>query len=164
MEIAAVSVAALRYLSLTLASVAILLAIVVAKVPTSWFRPFDVIGARQYLLAISFMQIAIIIMIIWWFIYLPSPERWYLTCCRTSLAMFFVSVTSAASSIIPDKASVSLPGTGTFDWELNKPGWQLVALAVLAAACLGHFSRRYTHYRALAMRAPAAPRPGANRR
>jgi hypothetical protein len=105
------------------------------------------------------MQIAIIIMIIWWFIYLPSPERWYLTCCRASLAMFFISVTAAATGIIPDKANVSLPG-GNFEWELNKPGWQLVVLAVLTAACLGHFSRRYTHYQALAERAHVVPGMG----
>src|SRR4051794_20721893 len=100
---------------LAVAFFAVIIAITIFYIPESYFASIDKISVRQHLFAICFLQINLIIAGVWWAIYLPAPERWYLMCCRTFLGVFLASALAVASGLIPEKAYIVIPAIATAD-------------------------------------------------
>jgi hypothetical protein len=136
-----------QYVGFALIFAALVVALSFVYLPEKYFRPFDVIGARQYMAIITFLQLAIIILLTWWVFSLPAPAEWYLTCCRTCLSIFSASSLAICGSLLPERTLISIGNVFNMDLKFSSPSVELLFVAILSVVFLDRFSRRYAYYR-----------------
>jgi hypothetical protein len=107
----------------------------------------DGIRIKTYLFFVCSLFMLLIFVFVWWAIYLPSPERWYLACARSCLLLFvasgFAIVGDLGLKFFTADVAKKVVMTGIFQDQ----GYERIGVFALSVIFLDIFSRKYVKYR-----------------
>jgi hypothetical protein len=107
----------------------------------------DGIRIKTYLFFICILLFLLVCVLIWWAVYLPSPERWYLACARACLFLFVASGCAIVGDLGIKFFTAELGRVTTVTGLFQDQGYERVGVLALSVIFLDVFSRKYVKYR-----------------
>jgi len=107
----------------------------------------DGIRIKTYLSLIAVLFILLISVFLWWIVYLPSPERWYLACARTCLFLLVGSGVAIVGDLGIKFFTAEVSKTMVIAGAFQDQGYERIGVFTLSVIFLDVFSKKYAKYR-----------------